>query len=509
MYQKTYTYGLCGLDVYPLTVEVDVQAGLPAFHIVGLPDSAIKESKERVRSTIRNCGFEWKPRRVTVNLSPAHIKKEGPSFDLAIALGILGATQQIPTDALDNFILLGELSLDGKLQPVRGTLPVALSAQNNHWQGIIVPRANAEEAALNKHLPVFAADRLEDTVLILANPQARTPFLDSHVLPEKKKDDFDFSDVKGQYHVKRGLEIAAAGGHNVLLIGPPGSGKSMLAKRFSSILPDLNERETMEVTRIHSIMGLLKKNQGLIRQRPFRSPHHTTSDVAIVGGGSHPKPGEVTLAHHGVLFMDELPEFNRNVIESLRQPLEDGQVTIARAHQTVQFPAKFLLIGAMNPCPCGFFTDRKKPCRCHSFQIQKYLGKISGPLLDRMDIHLDVPSLPTEDLLRKSSGEPSVAIKARTSAAWQRAQVRFKDTNLNTNAQMTHKDIERFCPLNGESLRLLREAIRQLNLSARAYDKIIKIGRTIADLAEGEHIQTEHIAEAIHYRSLDRDYWRV
>ena len=509
MYQKTYSYGISGLDVYPLEIEVDVHPGLPAFHIVGLPDNAIKESKERVRSAIRNTDYAWKPRRITVNLSPAHIKKEGPAFDLAICLGILAATEEITFPDLDQFILLGALSLDATLQPVRGALPIALSTQAKNFQGIIVPFANADEAAINTHLPVFAVKTLADAITLLSHPEKRIPYQSQKQLShQKRKNNLDFKDVKGQRHVKRGLEIAAAGGHNVLMIGPPGSGKSMLAKRFPSILPHLNETEKIEVTKIHSIMGLLCRSTHLVQARPFRAPHHTTSDVAIVGGGSIPKPGAVTLCHHGVLFLDELPEFNRNVIECLRQPLEDGYVNIARAHQTSRFPAKFILVAAMNPCPCGFFTDPKRTCRCTTLQIQKYLSKVSGPLLDRLDIHLEVPAVPMDDFIQKSVSECSSVIQKRTTQAWQQSQQRFHGTTIMNNAQMSHTDIEKYCDISSTAQQLLKDAMVQLKLSARAYDKIIRISQTIADLEQSKYIEDDHMAEAISYRSLDRDYWR-
>jgi magnesium chelatase family protein len=508
MLTKTHSYGIIGLDAYPICIEVDVSKGLPATKIVGLPDNAIKESKERIRSAIRNSGYDLYPRRITVNLSPADTKKEGPAFDLPIALGILAATEQIPEHALHDFAIIGELSLDGRIQPVKGSLAIT-HALGKRFKGIIVPQANAAEAALVQHARVYPVNSLNEVVHLLHNINTLEPY--QTTLPVWETSDehhlMDFADVKGQNHVKRGLEIAAAGQHNCLLVGPPGTGKSLLSKCLPGILPNMTQEESLETTKIHSVMGLLKNNSTLVTQRPFRAPHHTTSDIAIVGGGSTPKPGEITLAHNGVLFMDELPEFNRNVLESLRQPLEDQSVTIARTQKTSHFPAKFMFVAAMNPCPCGHLTNPRKTCHCTPTQIQRYLSRISGPLLDRIDLHLEVPSLSSQEIIELPQAEQSAMIKERTVNAHNIQQQRFQNSNTASNAQMTLDQIRTFCPLTSDGTELLKAAITQLNLSARAHDKIIKIARTIADLADEEYIQPEHIAEAIQYRNLDRDWW--
>ena len=509
MLAKTYSYGIQGLEAFLVTIEVDVSRGLPCLTIVGLPDTAIKESKERVRSAIRNSGFKLKPQRVTVNLSPADVKKEGPCFDLAIAIGMLAASGHILLANLDKFALLGELSLDSDIKPVRGSLSVALSMRNSSFEGLILPFNNLAEAAIVENPPIYPVKTLNDVVHLLSNPGDIKPA--NAGLPKKteiKPYDVDFAEVKGQNHVKRGLEIAASGMHNVLLIGPPGSGKSMLAKRFPTILPDMNFDEVLEISKIHSVLGYLKPTEGLMHNRPFRSPHHTTSDVALVGGGTYPKPGEITLSHHGVLFLDELPEFNRNVLEALRQPLEDHCVTIARANKTLQFPARTVLLAAMNPCPCGWFSDTKRECHCNPLQIQRYLSKISGPLLDRIDLHLEVPSLPSQELLSTTTAENSQTIKERTTQAWGIQKERFKNTAILSNAHMNHRQIKQYCALNTESKKLLKLAIEELQLSARAYDKILKVSRTIADLVGSIPIETEHLAEAIQYRSLDRNWFK-
>lgn len=506
MLAKTYSFGIQGIDAFPVTIEVDVNNGLPGTTIVGLPDNAIKESKDRIRAAIRNSGYEYPFMKVVINLSPAHIKKEGAGFELAMALGILAATEQIPMNHLSQFVCIGELSLDGRLRPVRGTLAIALACHQNSFQGLVVPKPNIPEAVLCRKIPVRGFEDLKQVVAFLQQPEIipENRPEETASIPETSVPADDFSEVKGQYLVKRGLEIAAAGGHNVLMIGPPGCGKSMLAKRFGSILPDMTPDEALEVTKIHSITGLLPPENGLLRIRPFRSPHHTTSDVALVGGGSFPKPGEVTLAHNGVLFLDELPEFSRQALEVLRQPMEDKVVTIARASRTLQFPAKFQLIAAMNPSPGGQFTRNNQTS---DYETQKYLARISGPLLDRIDIHLEVEALTPQDLFSKKKAESSASIKQRTLAARVRQTNRLAETGTFTNAQMTHSQVKKFCSLDNTSQKFLETAIAELGFSARAYDKILKLSRTIADLDDSDTIESDHLAEAIQYRNLDRRGW--
>lgn len=509
MLAKTYSYSILGLDACLVEIEVDVHGGLPLTHIVGLPDNVIKESKERVKSAIKNSGFSYPMRRVTINLSPANLKKEGPAFELAIAVGILAADEQLDPEAARRFALLGELSLDGSVKGVRGGLPIALGMDHERFAGLVLPLANAREAALSPAVRLVPVDHLQTAVELLHDPDSIRPW--SPPPPDcalqGTADTLDYAQVKGQQHAKRGLEIAAAGGHNVVMIGPPGCGKSMLAKRFAGILPDMTPEEAYETTKIHSVMNLLPAGEPLLRHRPFRTAHHTTSAVALVGGGTYPRPGEITLSHNGVLFLDELPEFQRNVLEALRQPLEDQTVTIARANQTLRFPARFILLAAMNPCPCGYLTHPRKACHCRSAQIQRYLARVSGPLLDRIDIHLEVPPVPQEVLASSEPAEDSATIKARTLAARARQSERFAGTPVTTNAQMADAQLRKHCRLDEAGEVLLREALEQLNLSARAHDKVLRLSRTIADLAGEECISSPHIAEAIQYRGLDRAWW--
>ena len=508
MLSKILSASIIGIDAYTVEVEVDITSrGLPHFSMVGLPDAAVKESRDRVRAALKNIGFHFPLKQITVNLAPADLKKEGSAFDLPIAIGITAAEGVLEPDSVDGYLFTGELSLDGRLKPVQGALSIAMKARELGLKGVVLPEENAAEAAVVKGIPVYGLKSLPDVIEFLRDGNNRLPFeMDVFkAMDENSVYEEDFLEVKGQEHTKRAFEVAAAGGHNLLMIGPPGSGKTMLARRLATVLPGMTFDEALETTKIHSVAGLLKDRQSLLAIRPFRSPHHTISDVALIGGGQIPKPGEVSIAHHGVLFLDELPEFKRNVLEVLRQPLENGEVTVSRAIASITYPASFMLVAAMNPCPCGFWGDPLHQCTCTPGQIHRYRHKVSGPLLDRIDIHIEVPAVPYKDLANEYSGERSEDIRKRVVAARDIQTGRFEhDRKVYSNGQMKTRHIKKYCRATPDAQTLLDSAMQKLGLSARAYTRILKVSRTIADLDASEDIRSHHISEAIQYRTLDR-----
>jgi magnesium chelatase family protein len=511
MLVKTYGYALHGINATKVTVEVNIGMGIN-FYLVGLPDNAVKESQQRIDTALKQHGYKIPGKQITVNMAPADIRKEGSAYDLTIAMGILAASEQLISPKISDYVIMGELALDGEIRAIKGALPIAIGAKHDGFKGIILPTANAMEAAVVNNLEVLFADNIKQVidffngVGILERAEIN---LDEAFSNNSETSEFDFADVKGQENIKRALEIAAAGGHNAILIGPPGAGKTMLSKRLPSILPPLTIDEALETTKIHSVAGKTGRiGTGLVTQRPFRSPHHTISDVALVGGGNNPQPGEISLAHNGVLFLDELPEFKRTVLEVMRQPIEDRVVTISRAKFSVEYPASFMLIASMNPCPCGYYNHPEKECVCAPGIVQKYLNKISGPLLDRIDLHIEVTPVPFSELSKQHTSEFSKSIRERVVKARLIQGARYeKDKNIHCNAQMRTKDLKAYCGLTDAGNSLLKNAMERLGLSARAYDRILKVARTIADLESSTTIETNHIAEAIQYRSLDRDGW--
>lgn len=510
MIVKTYSAAVNGLEVTTVTVEVSLARGI-MFHLTGLADTAVKESHDRIVAALQNNGYKFPVADVTVNMAPADLRKEGSGYDLPLAIGILAAMEKVQTERLEKYMLVGELGLDGQLQPVRGALPIAIRARKEHFAGLIVPRQNIREAAVVNNLDVYGMDNLAQVVAFFNGEASFEPTrIDTRreFYEQQSNFELDFADVRGQDNVKRAMEIAAAGGHNMIMIGPPGSGKSMMAKRLPSILPPLSLAESLETTQIHSVAGKLGKGMSLISQRPFRSPHHTITQTALVGGGTSPQPGEISLAHNGVLFADELPEFNKSTLEVLRQPLEDRKITIARAKYTIEYPCSFMFVASMNPCPCGYFNDPTHHCVCTPGQIQRYMNKISGPLLDRIDIQIEITPVPFRDISQAKSGESSASIRERVIKARHIQEERFKEVKgVHCNAQMSERMIHQYAEPDEKGIALLRTAMERLNLSARAYNRILKVARTIADLAGSERVEVSHLAEAVSYRNLDRSDW--